>query len=356
MSAIYKILFEVTIGHEYYDNGVCKDLTIFPLPETAKLLLGHKLVYRKGVNGFKILFGTDDSGETPFIELDQGIKLTFSMHLNNPTFLNFTDLPHKSSNKDIYHFENLRRGEKVERELFDEYEMETDVESIPQSKLAKFNFEFTSESPEVTLQVTNPIGNLIIDKLLQSDNQLFSEALDFRNSLFGIYTFSRIVNRVVEKRDNIFFADPIKIKRPFGLITIQKDDSISFDKPTSFNIGFVTQSTPWRYNIKLTKDYSGKDFSINDDEKFNTNNNGSRYTEAIKFIKTREVDGYEKDSILTFESGEMVEGEFQPQNVPYYESPKKHLQLKINPGNKTVISHLPNPAINNLKSEVYINV
>ena len=71
MSAIYKTLFEVTIGHEYYDNGVCKDLTIFPLPETAKLLLGHKLVYRKGVNGFKILFGTDDSGETPFIELDQ---------------------------------------------------------------------------------------------------------------------------------------------------------------------------------------------------------------------------------------------------------------------------------------------
>ncbi len=355
MSAIYKTLFEVTIGHNYYDNGVCKDLTINPLPETEKLLLGHKLVYRKGANGFKILFGTDESGETPFIDLDEGIKLTFSMHLNNPTFLNFTDLPPKSSEKYIYLFENTSRGEKVEGNLFDEYEMESDADSIPQSGPAKFNYDFTSENDKVTFQVMDPAGKLIIDKELEGENGSFSKELDFRDSPFGVYTINRISNGVVEKRERIFFADPIKIKRPFGLITIEKDESVIYDKPARFNIGFDTRSTAWKYNLMLTKDYSGYNFSVADSEKYG-NSNG-RYKDKIDFTERSGRQQYTKGSTIIFETGEKVRGGFQPHLVPFYESPKKGLQLIVSDQRgRTVINDLPNPAVNNLRSEVFINV
>ncbi len=355
MSAIYKTLLEVTIGHEYYDNGVCKDLSINPLPETAKLLLGHKLLYRKGANGFKILFGTDEDGETPITELEEGIKLTFSMHLNNPTFLNFTDLPPKSSDKYIYNFKNTKRGEKVEGDLLDEYELETDVESIPQSGPVKFNYDFTSKSDKVTLQVRDPTGKMIVDKELEPENGTFSKLLDFRDSPFGVYTLSRIANNTVEKREQIFFADPIKITRPFGLITIQKDESLKYDKPSKFNISFQTRSVPWKYNLKLTKDFVDPDFSLMDGENY-INGNNSRYSQEINFMVKDEVESYTKGTVIIFESGDMLQGEFQPQKIPYYQSPKKYLKLKMDKGKKTLIEHLPNPAINNLKSEVYIDV
>lgn len=348
-------MFEVITDHKYYDDGVCKDFIIKPLPETSKLLSGYKLLFRKEINGFRILFQAEENSRTPFLELDEGVIFIFSMQLKKPSLLNFTELPVKSSSNDIFYFETNDSSARIETDRFNIYKLKLAPDSLVQIRPKAFNYQFESESEEVKLQVLDANGKPILEKLLQSDHNAFGEQIDLNKFPGGKYTFRRIVNEEVEKVDYIFVTDIMRFGRPFGLITIYKDKFIKYEKPSLFKLTFQTRSVPWRYNLKLTNDYADHDFAITDKENYNNKNN-SRYSEEVNFVETSNLDAYTKGATVIFESGEIVDGEFQPQKVPYYESPKKHLQLKTDNGKKTVINHLPNPAINNLKSEIFINV
>lgn len=353
MGTYYKTFFQVTIDHNYYDDGVCRDFDIRPLPETARLFAGHKLMFKKEINGFKILFQALDNNRIPTVELDEGVRLNFSMHLKNSSLYNFTELPDKSSHKEVYHFDSLLVTKIDENDTVN-YKMELSADSKLETRPNRFSYYFESESDKVNLQVRDVASNLIIDRQFESEDKTFNELIELQGFPTGKYVFSRSIDGEIEGEDEYYIVDLKKTGKPFGFMTISKDALITYQQATQFHIKFQTRSVPWKYNFLLTKDYIGEDFSIVENEV--NNGSGSRYNEVIEFVETSARSAYTKGETIVFESGQMVGSNFQPQKIPYYQSPKKSLQLKTNSGQKIVISHLPNPAINSLKPEVYINV
>lgn len=89
----YRALFSLTIRHDYYDSGECPDFTVAPTPECARLLQNYRLLGRPGTEGYRVLASLNRNDATkPFFDLPQGLRFSFFLYLNNPKFINFTDL------------------------------------------------------------------------------------------------------------------------------------------------------------------------------------------------------------------------------------------------------------------------
>lgn len=128
----------------------------------------------------------------------------------------------------------------------------------------------------------------------------------------------------------------------YGVIEISRKD-FDYSNPRNFNIQFRARAARWTYHVTLTKDYQEANFSILDKEK-----DLEQPRAVIQFNETTTAGSLSAGDQLTFVS---------KTTIPFSEKPKKDLQLLINNGtSRTVIGHLPNPAINNLKSEVHIKV
>ena len=87
----YRSLFSLTIRHDYYPGGLCPDIAGVPTPECARLLQGHRLLWRENEHGFQVLSGLDKAG-MPFLPLPKSAIFRFHLYVNNPAFFNFTDL------------------------------------------------------------------------------------------------------------------------------------------------------------------------------------------------------------------------------------------------------------------------
>jgi hypothetical protein len=353
MNTIYKTLFEVVIDHEYYDDNSCNDFIIKPLPETIRLLSRFRLLLRNEINGFRILYQIADVNNKPFLELDEGMTFNFSMHLKNLAFYNFTELSYPSKNE-IFQFKNSTSVKTDENETSIDFKIETESESVIQIRPKIFHYGFTSKSDSVRLLIKSSADTPIVDKQLVSHNKDFEEQINLSSFPAGEYSIQTIINEEIEYDQKIFTTNLIEFRKPFGLISIQKDPSIGYEKVSRFHIEFQNKSVPWKYHLKLNKDYNGFDISIVDKENYKLKS--SRYRRKLKFVK-RDRSDYSKGKTLEFESGIWKNKKFWPKSVPIYETPKKNLRLTIsNEIENIMYNHLPNPSINNLKPEVYIYV
>lgn len=274
----FRNLLTIRFRHEYFNDGLCRQLRLTPTSETKKILKGHRHLLKDSETGGTIGYERSEEGG-PFIKLAPGTVLAFQLWLIDPSFLSITHLQDKSA-KELYQF------------------LSTDASQ-------------TGESEE-----------------------------NFR------YDLPAATAAIVASQD--------KSMRPLGIFKLTIDDTIHYTKPVILDISFVPRETVWKYKIILSKDYTNCQFKLEDQENYQSNNANSKY-EKISFAETSEQD-YSRGSVVVFQTGKVVDEVFVPQQVPYYERPKKDLELKINGPEKVKINHLPVPSPNHLKSEVYINV
>lgn len=69
MSQAYKILFTVTLRHDYYTSKACNDFTAVPSPDSAELIKQYHLIYRQAGN--KIIVLTPALNGEPAIEINE---------------------------------------------------------------------------------------------------------------------------------------------------------------------------------------------------------------------------------------------------------------------------------------------
>lgn len=130
-SITYKPLFTVELWHHFLlDNGarnfesfstkakserlkrydIGRLLDIVPTAETAKLLSGHRLVFRKNGTGFKVLALMDNAGNNkPLIVPEEDISLNFQLIVKDNSFFNITNIPFHPSR--ALFFSNFNRPE-----------------------------------------------------------------------------------------------------------------------------------------------------------------------------------------------------------------------------------------------------
>lgn len=104
--AVLVKLFGVTVRHGYYSlsDGFCPDLSIAPTPTSAELMSKFGMALRQERFGFSIFIQKQRIKELQAYLLETALRgpsgtlefwerLTFSMQLQNPDFINITQLP-----------------------------------------------------------------------------------------------------------------------------------------------------------------------------------------------------------------------------------------------------------------------
>jgi hypothetical protein len=101
----YGIFFTVDLLHQYFGDNACPDFTIIPTAKTSRVLAGHKMIAKQYSN--RLLTGVElDSSGNLIIIPEEGLNLTFFLLLNNPVFLNYTNLLIPPTNGMVYYFSN----------------------------------------------------------------------------------------------------------------------------------------------------------------------------------------------------------------------------------------------------------
>jgi len=117
MNLNYEILFMIEVLDDYFANLQCTDLDITPTADTVALLKGQQMLYKtvgnKGVVLTKIVNAADGSDKNdtgkPYIDLAPNAILRFYVAINNPDFVNYTNLNYRPSTSDKYYFTNLNQ-------------------------------------------------------------------------------------------------------------------------------------------------------------------------------------------------------------------------------------------------------
>lgn len=88
----YATLFELSITHPYYRDGLCPDFTLVPSAETASLLRRVCCRFMPLPYGGRVVAALDADAARLLVSLEGGASLRFHLALQNDDFALFTDL------------------------------------------------------------------------------------------------------------------------------------------------------------------------------------------------------------------------------------------------------------------------
>jgi hypothetical protein len=99
----YKKLIDVTVDHDFYENGISKDLQFLPTIETQQLFASNKLKFRETNSGFETWFKSLNKID-PIFPFDDmrftfGLQIGATINTSKAVFVNITDLDESPSKK-----------------------------------------------------------------------------------------------------------------------------------------------------------------------------------------------------------------------------------------------------------------
>jgi len=346
----YKKVFRVSVENDYYKNGHSSDFSFAPSQHCQKLLKDHGLIFKPTPYGFDVFGEVEEVGndERLIKGFQEDMKFTFLVKLDDPYFLNFTDIPVKSGAHTIYYFNNLTDYE-TGGELLMINKDEIPKISFNQSRIAMssevFKFNYTSFDSSKTGTVTFVDEGFSLDQTLNNNNDEFQFQFNLSEFHPGRCEFS--VDGVT---DTFYAANEIYKEEVFGIIEIfanssvpsnyQCVDSGNIVTTREYIIPFTNRSTIWRYFIY--------DKSTNTLDNLQIDMTGTEF-HPESFPAASYPDDY---ALFRFTSGEPGSPETE-KPLPLTEEPVTHIRLSgtINSTNKDIIEHLPNPDITLIKPD-----
>ena len=377
MSVSYKILFTVTLRHDYYANRACNDFTVIPSPDCYEILKQHRLLFRQAGN--KIIVLTPEKDLMPDFELASGVNFRFYLFCNNPYFINFTNWDQQEHRTLKFYAgnqsNNFSEGTAYLTQPLEEY---TDQSSYRQGSLVMNTQGEVTESIQI-----NPSGNNskpLTDKKFwrkHADNKTqYATAADlitYSNNflplvmLNGANVKAEIYNNGTKKFTTLLVQhtvalpagerDLIKIFTQLPpqryMLTVNGEKKIVYydphsDAKKSWGIIEIYHQDDLPAGMQLL---ANKKLPVNDNKKPNPKNYIIHFHNRSVLWKynLRLMDaGYSvSDNGATKFAFEKKESAFiSEEPIPFTEEPRKTLSLKKN--NAAVIDVLKNPAKNKI--------
>lgn len=333
MANTYKELFSIRISHNYYENGFTSDFSLVPLPQTQKLARQYKLIFRPTPDGIDVLsLMTGDN--TPFLDLGNDNKLSFAMTLHNTDLLNITNLPGSPDSRQVYHIENTP-------------EVGTSIVSrewtLVNPKSSRFTYACESEANEISLKSTGPFGETQTTRMHKNGNR-FTANFDLHNKPEGKYILEATEDGQIREAEAVYVSEVLWKTRPFALVDIFTNE-LNYDSKKKYYIKLTARKINWTYRINLSKDYTGSTISIKDE----------RESPEVLF-KLIGSNNKSKGKSLKFRSYQANRPN-QKAKIAFNETPIGDFKLVIEKnGTMTEIPGLPNPAIDQVKTEMHINI
>lgn len=352
---MYNKLFNINVLHNFYKNGICKNLSILPTADCIKIIRNHKLLLKQSVNGICILYKAIDDYGTPLIDAT-GQLFTFIITIKEPNeVLNITNLNVNTqvfTSKNIIHFVNEPIGNKyITNKLIDYLK--------PNIFNYKFPFMAEDQSKDLAkLEILDMGDNTILGPFLSippEKDGYYYKKIELSKSSNKKYKI-RVSDSNNAQRDEVVYIDnELSNQSIFGIIEISYDSN-ALDE---YNINLIRQESFWKYFIVNKSGSIDLDaFSLNVE---NTGNkNPLPYENNYEFIK-----GAEPDPDIQVNGYETVI--FTSKNkIPFYEDTLLNIELlkKDKSGDPeaegiSLIKHLPNPKLSgiinkNNESEIYV--
>lgn len=362
----YKTLFDISYLHNFYSNGRIDHVSIVPTEETRTLLRNLKMIFKSNGAGDQVLYRTLPDSPTPLVEADGAVSFVFTIHPKYTSeFHNITNLNQGSPVKTygrgkIPYFENDGSAASDKSDAPEEIRHELLDALRPKVFTYTYQLDPLPAPKETILKVTNPDGSVETIRYNESNEMspdasgLYSVPINYGHKPNGRYIF--IVRNKADdtdlQKEVLYLDNELNVENPQGIVNIAYDpaDGNLYGDPEYYGITFIRKQSKWIYyvaNKNGNVDLTSSDLSIVDDSD-DTSDMSNPY-DTYSFSKSAEPDpnisinGYETVVFTSIE------------DIPFYERPKLHLNLKVD--DDVVIENLPNPplaGVSGVFSEIFV--
>ena len=348
MAVFFEKLFNMNIKHDFFEDGIGRDIKILPTQECIQLIRGGRMLFKDTDSGFKVLYKATDSntgGGTPLVDLASDVKFTFALYLSNAAeFLNITDLDAGSvsySKGKILHFKNNGTNSSLDYSIID----------LLKPQLFTYEFPIIAADPTShvgTLDVTDKNGSSVtmpgqnglpdvtfpITPITPDENGVYTQPIDFRFLPKGKYTFKYSDNTHAVQTQEIYIDSELAGKQIFGLLEVDYLAANLYSSPEEYNMAFTRNETQWKFFVVVKTPDDVTEIDLDDLEIKDESNDPSAGNPYDKYdftnIGSTTVNGF-KTAILTSDQTD----------IPFFEIAK--LRLELEHDGDTLIKNLPNP-------------
>jgi hypothetical protein len=374
MNIIYSRLFEVSILHDYFKDGIAREVRLIPTKETSELLTKGRMLMRETPSGIVVLFRAKLDLNSPEVSLAPPLAFHFLIQSTNPTqFFAVTKLSKGSrtyQSGDFLAFENSPAD--ASEDKANPEKINLDIWDGVRSKTFTSRVKINSDPSKVLLQVKNSEGEkipsgldaigtpLALDlQLTPDDKGEFLLKVDLKGKREGKYTLTLRNEADTEDlwKKHYFLTSDSEGKTALGLLKISyiSNPAKLYGEKEYYAINLKRKATKWTYiiisqNRKI--DLGSAQLSIRD--------KGNPPDSPYGTYNFQQI-GDAPNIDLKINNAETVIFKSQVP-IPFFESPKLNLELRRKPGNRVLYGNLPNPArTGNIKltageetSEIYV--
>ena len=356
MNIIYSRLFEVSVLHDYFREGIAREVRLSPTLETMELLKKGRMLLRETPSGIVVLYRAKMDLASPEVLLNPPIEFNFFIQSTNPTqffavtrltkglrtyqagdFLAFANSPAAASS-------DPQNPEKIELEIWDGVRSKTFSSRIKLDPIpSKVILQVKNSSGEKIPSGLDASGTLLpLDLELTPDDK--GEVLlkiDLKGKKEGQY--SLILRNESDTEDlwkrDYFLTQDNGINSAIGVLKINfvSGPDHLYGPREYYALDFKRKATKWTYIIVSQNkkiDLGSAQLSIRD--------KGNPPDSPYATYNFQQI-GDAPNAELTVNNSETVI--FKSQDpIPFFENPKLNLELRRKPGNRVLFANLPNPS------------
>lgn len=233
----YALLCSIVFEHEFYTDGVCRDISVIPTAESVKLLKDYGLLI-KNVAGKTMLFQKIENGvaETPF---DAVTRLCFRVFLQNPALSNLCE----TGGEKRFYLTNLADDGSFRPQLTAQNALSAQ-DKLPDTKARRFYFPFKKgEFQQLNIERFEKGGWSLISELPVEEN---SEGIEVKLSQSGKYKVSKQPMPAGEQPQLLMADDEVMSSAPFlAIIELFLDSNLVFG--TEYKVKITNRTLKWQY-------------------------------------------------------------------------------------------------------------
>lgn len=374
MNLLYTRLFNMSIRHDFYKNGLAEGVNLLPSADTARILKGGRMLFKHIPKGITVLYRTEDDETTPFVDLGKDVRLTFELSIADKNqFLNITDLDEspakKYSSSNILYFKNDPASASTDPGVPEVLGFEL-IDFI-QGRLFTYSFSLTAPPAQVLFRMYDESNTLVsVGKdtdgtpfndtltLNKQSNDTYTQQIDLRDRPKGRYRIEirNVADTTTLMEEKIYLDEDMAGKNINGIVEIiynTAGDHI-YNDTEEYALQFSRKQSFWKYlvvNKSNTHDFTTDTFNIDDAGLAAAPYVVNNFT-VLGSVPSADVKVNGLDTIVFLSDAE----------IPFYEIPKLSLELKKNALTNPVLGNLPNPLHSGvvkeeagaLASEIYV--
>jgi len=253
---IFNKLMSIDLMHEFYTNGICKDISIAPSPSAQTILNNYGILLKSTAKGAVLLYESTDGSGTAKFPLDKKLKLTFFLSSGDSYFTNFTQLDYSDEPSSLYYFNN--QGPAISGQNH------TIVDSGLQAPVAliRKDLKVTKNSNVVNyLQLTRLAGQIRKFLFSSEQDELVLKLSGLGEGRYTIKQFDSTDTQVGTSL-HFYYKNDLKGETPLAVFELFIDGTYDMANPVNFIFNFKSRETFWRY--KILKNKAGTPLSSDD--------------------------------------------------------------------------------------------